>query len=122
MDTLDSRLVLNHSLTMNPQDLPRPPTEEHADNLCNVALHLHIHRSLHCLSLPLQLVCAGPIAVLADDTPLQLLRRLSHSRKFELGIQLCWILSVCLPPTESRKKMFQKFHGLTTMPSPDSQK
>ena len=70
MDAPGPGLVLNHSLTMNPQDLPRPPTQEYANNLCNVAFHLHIHRPLHCLSLSLQPLRTRPAAILADDTPL----------------------------------------------------
>ena len=77
---------LDRLLTMNLQDLPRPPTKEYANYIRNVALHLHIHRPLDCLSLSFQPLRACTAPVLADDTTLQFLRRLPHPGKFELGV------------------------------------
>lgn len=68
------------------QDIPRPPTREHANLLRNVALHLHIHRPLHSQQTPLQPLRPNPPTIPPIATPLQLLRRLPHTRKLKLGI------------------------------------
>jgi hypothetical protein len=68
------------------QDISGPPAQEHANLLCNVALYMHVNRPLHCKPLAIQPLRSRTTTVFANDSSMQLLCRLPHSRKFEFGI------------------------------------
>jgi hypothetical protein len=68
------------------QDLQRPPIEEDANLLCNVAFHMHFDRTLDSESSSIQVIRAGPVAISADDTSLQLFCWISHTWKSQLSI------------------------------------
>jgi hypothetical protein len=62
------------------QDIQGPPIEADANLFCHVAFQLHVHCTVDSKSAAVQSIRAGQAAVSEDDTAMQLLCRLPHSR------------------------------------------